>query len=338
MIVECSLVCKVVLNVFEPNVFVIASAVLLDLAIGDPVYRFHPIRLMGRTLNVFENLLWHLEMNGYGGGITLFFLLALIWAAIPAIALGLLEASRPKMAIGLQVFLAYSMIALHDLLRHAWRVGRAANRGDLAGARLAISQLVGRDIARMDLGACRRAAIESTSENLTDGWISPIFWYVVGGLPLLLLFKVVSTMDSMVGFKTERYFRFGWCGARMDDVMNWIPARLTWLLLSLMAFLLPNYSARQALICGWRQHAIIPGPNAGWSEATTAGALRRRLIGPIWKEGRLITDVWLGNPSDSPAETHSDLQRAGILVTMTGLVFAGLAAAVIVLIYGIHLR
>ena len=97
---------------------------------------------------------------------------------------------------------------------------------------MAVAKLVGRDTARMDGAACTRAAIESLSENLTDGFISPVFWYALGGLPGLSLFKVVSTMDSMVGYKTERYLRFGWCGARMDDWMNWIPARITWLLLS----------------------------------------------------------------------------------------------------------
>jgi adenosylcobinamide-phosphate synthase len=330
------LVSKVVLEAFQPNAFVIASGVLLDLAIGDPVYSLHPIRLMGRTLAIFENILWRLGTNGYGGGITLFFILALIWVVIPVAVVPLVGHALPKIAIGLQIFLAYSMIALHDLLRHAWRVGRAANRNDVAGARSAISQLVGRDTARMDLAACRRAAIESTSENLTDGWISPIFWYALGGLPCLLLFKVVSTMDSMVGFKTGRYFRFGWCGARMDDVMNWLPARLTWLLLSFVALFIPQCSAWQALVFGWRQHAIVPGPNAGWSEAATAGALKRRLIGPIWKADKLITEIWLGNSSDPPAGTHSDLQRAAILVIPTGVLFAGLAIAVIVFTYGVR--
>ena len=95
-----------------------------------------------------------------------------------------------------------------------------------------MSALVGRDTDRMDAGACRRAAVESLSENLTDGFVSPVFWYVLAGIPGLVLFKVVSTMDSMVGYKTPRYLRFGWCGARLDDVMNFVPARLTWLVIA----------------------------------------------------------------------------------------------------------
>ncbi len=179
----------------------------------------------------------------------------------------------------------------------------------------------------MDVAACRRAAIESLSENLTDGFISPLFWYVILGLPGLVLFKVVSTMDSMVGYKTPLYLRFGWCGARTDDLMNFIPARFTWLLLSFLCLFLPGTSARKALRIGWQQHAILPGPNSGWSEAATAGALERRLLGPIWAKGVLVTDIWLGDLNDSPAGDDSDLKRASVLIGAAGVLCACLAVA-----------
>ena len=107
-------------------------------------------------------------------------------------------------------------------------------------------------------------------------------------------------MDSMVGYKTPLYLKFGWCGARLDDVMNFIPARITWLLLSFLSLVIPKCSARKALRIGWRQHAILPGPNSGWSEAATAGGIQKRLLGPIWAKGALVTDVWLGDPGDPP--------------------------------------
>jgi adenosylcobinamide-phosphate synthase len=204
-------------------------------------------------------------------------------------------------------------------------VESAVRRGDLDGARKAISRLVGRDTDRMDIAACRRAAIESVSENLTDGFVSPLVWYVALGLPGIVLFKVVSTMDSMVGYKTPRYLKFGWCGARLDDLMNYLPARLTWLLLSLLALVLPGCSARKAFVVGWRQHAVLPGPNSGWSEAATAGGIQRRLIGPIWANGMLVTDAWLGDSSDSPAGDDSDVPRAQLLVGATGMLAATLA-------------
>src|SRR5215467_11979036 len=109
------------------------------------------------------------------------------------------------------------MIALRDLVKHCWNVEAAASRNDLEGARKAVSQLVGRDTERMDIAACRRAGIESASESLTDGFVSAIFWYALAGIPGILLFKIASTMDSMVGYKTPRYLKFGWCGAHLDD-------------------------------------------------------------------------------------------------------------------------
>jgi len=231
-------------------------------------------------------------------------------------------------AFGFHLFLAYSCLALHDLLRHAWAVESAARKGDLEGARSAIARLVGRDTDKMDIAACRRAAIESVSENLTDGFVSPLAWYVVLGLPGLVLFKVVSTMDSMVGYKTPRYLQFGWCGARADDLMNFLPARVAWLLLAASCLVLPRTSTRKALRIGLHQHAILPGPNSGWSEAATAGAIERRLIGPIWAKGVLVTDVWLGDPADPPAGDDSDVRRASLLVAAAGLSVSGLAVAI----------
>jgi adenosylcobinamide-phosphate synthase len=305
----------------------LAWGVGLDLALGDPVYALHPVRLIGRTLSFFERALWKFGANGFGGGIALFFLLAALWAALPVACVSAVARWSPAAAFWIEVFLIYSLLALHDLIRHGWDVERAAQGNDTEAARAAISRLVGRDTSRMDIAACRRATIESMAENLTDGWLSPLFWYAIGGLPLLLLFKIVSTMDSMVGYKTPRYLRFGWCGARLDDLMNWIPARIAWLLLAGLSVFVPGCSPRWALIIGFRQHSIIPGPNAGWSEASIAGGIRRRLIGPIWARGELVTEVWIGNPDDPPAATHADVMRGMVSVSVVGLVAAAATVA-----------
>ena len=264
----------------------LGAAVVLDLVLGDPTYRLHPVRLMGHTIAGVEGILRRLGADGYGGGIVLAAAVAALWLATLVafvLAAGLLS---PAVGWIVHVFVLYSLLALGDLLRHVWRIERALLRGDLDGGRRAIGLLVGRDTEPMDAAACRRAAVESLSENLTDGFTSPIFWYAIAGLPGIVLFKVASTLDSMVGYKTARYLRFGWCGARMDDVMNYVPARLTWLLMSAVAALMPGCSGTRALVVGWRQHMVLPGPNAGWSEAAAAGALQRRLVGPIWMHGR----------------------------------------------------
>jgi cobalamin biosynthesis protein CobD/CbiB len=170
--------------------------------------------------------------------------------------------------------------------------------------------------------------LESLSENLTDGFMSPLFWYVLAGIPGLVLFKVVSTMDSMVGYKTPRYLRFGWCGARLDDVMNVVPARLTWLVIVAVAAVLPAYSGRKAWAVGLQQHVLLPGPNSGWSEAATAGALQRRIVGPIWLQGAQVTDLWIGDSRDPELSTSTDVNRAMALVLITGIVFAAMAVLV----------
>lgn len=314
-----------------PDAWLLAAAVALDLLLGDPVYGAHPVRLMGGTLAWFENRLRGAGFNGYGGGVALLGLLAAVWCG--GLAVALLAAARVHawLAMALHIFLVYSLLALRDLLRHAWAVERAARRGDVAGARAAVAQLVGRDTNRMDFAACRRAAIESLSENLTDGFISPLFWYAAGGIPGLVLFKVASTMDSMVGYKSKKYIRFGWCGARLDDLLNLLPARLTWLLLAVAALFIPGCSAAKALRTGWRQHGILPGPNSGWSEAAIAGALQRRLIGPVWANGQLVTAIWLGDAADPPAGDAADLPRASWLAVAAGMAAAALTICVLAL-------
>jgi adenosylcobinamide-phosphate synthase len=316
-------------HILRPNPWILGVAVLLDLLLGDPVYPLHPVRVMGWTLAKIEAALRAMKFDGYFGGILLFLLLAVIWIGGWSALVAFAARHNHIAALVVEAFIVYSMIALRDLVKHCWNVEAAASRNDLEGARQAISRLVGRDIERMDIAACRRAAIESASENLTDGFVSVIFWYAVAGIPGIVLFKIASTMDSMVGYKTPRYLKFGWCGARLDDVMNWLPARITWLLISAVAVFIPKCSATKALRIGWQQHALVPGPNAGWSEAATAGAIQRKLIGPIWRNGNLVTELWLGNAADPPAAEKADVMRALTLVTITGLSITAIAVAII---------
>lgn len=304
----------------------LALAVALDLVVGDPEYRWHPVRLVGATLGSFETRLRKWGLDGRGGGILLFVLLVLVWGGALALAGVAITSFGAWPGWLAHAAIVYSLLALGDLVRHVRRVDAAAGRGDDEGTRAAIAQLVGRDTDRMDGAACRRAAIESLSENLTDGFTSPLFFYAIAGLPGLLLFKIVSTMDSMVGYKTPRYLHFGWCGARLDDVMNYVPARLTWLLIAVVSIVVPGASSRKAFVFGLRHHGVLPGPNSGWSEAATAGAIQRRLVGPIWMKGALVTDVWIGDPLDPPAGEHADVVRGLQVVVAAGLVAATLVA------------
>jgi adenosylcobinamide-phosphate synthase len=325
------MVAEVDLSVLAPTYPVLLGAVALDALFGDPTYRLHPVRLIGKTLSACETMLRAARFDGYGGGCALLGLLILIWVAAPCTILLAIDTYLPWAVWPVLVFLVFSLIALGDLIGHGWAVEHKLLQHDLTGARQAVSRLVGRDTQQLDAPACRRAVIESLAESLVDGFISPLFWYTVLGLPGLLLFKVVSTMDSMVGYKTPRYLRFGWCGARSDDLMNWLPARLTWLLMTVVAAVSPGTSAAKAFRIGWQQHALVPGPNSGWSEAATAGALQHRLVGPIWQEGMLVTDLWLGDPHDPPAGEAQDFTNACRFIIVVGAGSVFLMATLLVL-------
>lgn len=302
------------------------AAAVLDFLLGDPAYRWHPVRLVGGSLAWMESRLRAAGAAGRIGGCVLFVLLAGVWVGGVAALIAGANRLHPVAAGALHLFLLYSLLALGDLLAHAGAVDAAATAGNLPAARAAAGRLVGRDTDRMDAAACRRSAIESLGESLVDGVVSPIFWYGVAGVPGLLLFKTVSTMDSMVGYRTDRYRDFGWCGARLDDLLNLLPARVTWLLIACAAVVVPGASGRAALRVGWRQHAVVPGPNSGWSEAALAGAIGRRLAGPIRLGGRLVADIWIGEPAAADGGSVEDYRRARRIV----LVAAALATVIVV--------
>lgn len=317
------------LSSLAPRADLLAAAVILDLAVGDPVYRGHPIRLIGGSLTRLETRLRAVGADGRFGGCLLFVVLATVWSGAAAALVAGASELHPAAATVPHLFVLYSLIALGDLLKHAGDVDTAVSAGDLPAARAAAGRLVGRDTAPMDGPACRRSAIESLGESLVDGVVAPIFWYAAAGIPGIVLFKVISTMDSMVGYRTERYRDFGWCGARLDDLLNLVPARVTWLLIAGAAVLVPGASGREALRWGWRQHAVVPGPNAGWSEAALAGAIRRRLAGPIRLGGRLVTDVWIGDPGVAAGGSAEDYRRARGTVLLAAGLAAGSAAVLL---------
>jgi len=319
----------------DPFVF-IAVCLLLDILLGDPQYPLHPIRLAGKLLAALESFLRRLGLDGRVGGVLLFLGLAVICGGSTfGVTQGLRKAGEAwgspawGWALGRlwEVYLGYSLLALGDLVGHGKRIARATQRGDLAASRAAAAMLVGRDVDKMDFAACNRAAVESLAESLCDGVIAPLFWFVLLGLPGLILFKIASTMDSMVGYKDERYLHFGWFGARLDDVMNYVPARLCVALVAAFAAAVPGYSARKAWSTARAQHALLPGPNKGWSETAAAGALDIRLAGPIWKNGNLVNELWIG-PGDAPeGGSASDVARMITLAygaTAIFMVLAGL--------------
>jgi len=313
--------CSSLVGFFEPR-FALWAAIglVLDALIGDPIFSWHPIRLLGRWLSTLENMLFKVGLNGYFGGILLFLLLAGSVLPLCIVFLVGAHALHPyafDFAAGLVLWACF---ALRDLIVHGERIARAVAANDLPTARHCISMLVGRDTDKMDLRACGRGAVESMSENLVDGVLSPLAFALAFGPLAAVLFKITSTMDSMVGYKNERYLRFGWCGARLDDVANFPIARWCFLLLTGFAFILPGLHGRKAWRFGRAQHALVPGPNSGWPEATMAGALGLRLIGPLYKNSVLVCDLWLGDPADPAGADPRDIRRCTQLLIFTTVV------------------
>jgi len=299
----------------------------LDLLFGDPVYRFHPVRLIGNLLAWYETKLRKIGPDGKFGGIILVLILLgsalLIFLSISHF----LASLHWSLSWFWSVYLGWSFLALRDLLVHAKHVAEALKNDDLPESKKQVGMLIGRDTKQMDLNACGRATVESVSENLNDGVIAPLFYFCFFGIAGMLVFKILSTLDSMVGYRNERYQNFGWCAAKLDDILSWIPARISWLLLSGSAVLIPGLAGINAFKVGWQDYAKLPSPNAGWCEATAAGALRIKLCGPIWREGKLAHDYWLGDANDREGATFQDIHRMNKLALTSAFFGAGVSGS-----------
>jgi adenosylcobinamide-phosphate synthase len=224
----------------------------------------------------------------------------------------------------LAAFLAWPLVAARAMHDHVDAVARPLISGDLPAARQAVSMIVGRDPSKLDAAGIARAATESLAENTSDGIVAPLFWGVIFGLPGIAAYKAINTLDSMIGHRTPRYEAFGWAAARIDDVANLIPARLTGLL-----FAIVSVRPRVALATMWRDAAHHRSPNAGWPEAAMAGALGIRLSGPRIYEGHLSQEPWLN--ATAPDPSAADLNRALALYRRTMLVLAaGLALVALI--------
>jgi adenosylcobinamide-phosphate synthase len=309
-----------------PHLALVLAAFSTDGLLGDPVYPLHPIRLIGAWSLRWEETLFAWGLDGYLGGIVHW--LVVVGAALLTwwVLHQLLALWHPWAAWVWDGFLAYSLLCLRDLLAHARRVLGSLN--DLPTARHHVAMLVGRDTDRLDRGGLVRATIESLSENLTDGVVTPIWALCLFGLPGLILVKAVSSLDSMVGHRNERYHRFGWASARSDDLVHWLPARLSVPLIFLSAALL-HLNPRSAVRAAHRWHKMLVSPNSGWSEAACAGALRVRLLGPISYHGEVVNEVFLGE-EDWPADLDArHLEQALHLIRLCGLLAlaVGLALA-----------
>jgi len=291
-------------------------AFVLDVLIGDPRFLPHPIRWMGQAIErgetVFRTHCADLRRGGVG-------LVAVMVLSTWCLALALLQlaaAIHPWLGVFLEIGLVYYCLATRSLQDAARAVARELRARDLAAARRKVAMIVGRETDQLDREGVSRAAVETVAENLVDGITAPLFYAVVGGAPLALAYKMVNTLDSMIGYKNERYRDFGWAAARLDDLANWLPARLTVPLVALAAALL-NGRWRAALKTARRDGRSHSSPNAGLPEAAFAGVLALCLGGPNRYHGILVDKPWIGGEFGSVGP--ADITRACDLMLLTAV-------------------
>lgn len=301
---------------------------LLDALVGDPPWLPHPVRSMGRAVGVFERAVrsW---CKGPGSlrlaGVLLALALpsltfVLAWTVIMA---GMVV--HEWLGRSLEVGLAFTTLAWRDLVDHVARVSNPLKIQSWHEARAALSRIVGRDTDRLSEPEIVRATVETVAESASDGIIAPLFYLILGGAPLALAYKAVSTLDSLVGHRDERYREFGWASARLDDLANWIPARITAALIVLataLVFRRPGPVIRSARTL-WQDGHKHPSPNSGRPEASMAGALGIRLGGTNYYDGVPQERPFLGNAVEPLAVRHIDQAKQ----VMTAAYLLGLAAA-----------
>jgi adenosylcobinamide-phosphate synthase len=306
--------------------------VILDLAIGDPHWMPHPVRLMGKAIERLEPRFRAMRLDQrIAGGLMAILLVTCVWLLSLLVVL-LANAVHPLAGMLVQALLIFTCISARSLADAARGVGRALAQSGLAAGRRAVSMIVGREVDQLDETGVTRAAVETVAENLVDGVISPIFFAVIGGAPLAMVYKMVNTLDSMIGYKNDNYLYFGRFAARLDDAANFIPARLSVPVIALAARLL-GLGWQSALTVARRDGRAHASPNAGYPEAAFAGALGLWMGGPNVYHGRLVEKPVIGQGLGEAWPEH--IHEACRLMLTTAIVVYAVAGLLILLTRGI---
>ncbi len=270
---------------------------LLDLILGDPQGWPHPVRWIGSSITSLQKFIRNFcvtDRDLKWGGLCLWLVIVSGTFAITWLLLYLVSLWSWWLNFFLTTLLTYNILATKCLKDAAIAVYQVLKLGTLQEARTQLSYIVGRDTQHLDEQQISRAVVETVAENTVDGVIAPLFYLFIGGVPLALAYKAINTLDSMVGYQTPKYKAIGYVSAKMDDLFNYIPARFSWLLLSMAAAIL-KLNGKDALFIGWRDRYQHKSPNCAWSEATVAGALGVRLGGPNNYFGELVEKPWIGD-------------------------------------------
>lgn len=311
-------------------VFALGIGFVLDALFGDPHWLPHPVVLIGKWISFLEKQLRRLFPKTPGGeragGTVLVLLVLLASAAVPWGVLWLAGLVHPYLRFAVECFMCYQILAARSLKTESMRVYRKLQEGNLEESRKAVSWIVGRDTENLTMEGVSRAAVETVAENTSDGVIAPMLYLALGGPVLGFFYKAVNTMDSMIAYKNDRYLYFGRTAAHLDDVFNYIPARLSGLFMILASAIL-GFDGKNAWRIFKRDRYNHASPNSAQTEAVCAGALDVQLAGDAWYFGVLHKKKTIGDPIRQVEP--EDIRRANRLMYGTAVIglilFSGLS-------------
>jgi adenosylcobinamide-phosphate synthase len=301
-------------------------AMALDMIFGDPTWLPHPVRWMGKAIEWTEPRFRSLPFSPKrSGALMAFSLIVLTWTFATMVVTGT-SMLHPVFGLMVQTLLLFTCISARGLADAAMSVYLSLKSSGISEGRKAVSMIVGREVEQLDENGVSRAAVETVAENLVDGFASPLFFFLIGGVPLALTYKMVNTLDSMIGYKNERYLYFGRFAAHVDDFANFLPARLVVPFIALTSQFL-NGRGRQTLKISFRDGRRHASPNAGYPEAAFAGALGLWLGGANYYHGALVEKPVIGEGL-APTSPHH-IKLACSLMLVTSIVLFMVAAAVL---------
>lgn len=308
---------------------IIVAAFLLDAIFGDPSCIPHPICLIGKLIAGGEKLLRNrfckTRKSEYRCGVVLTIAVVAICLLVPAAILWLLGLIHWGLAACAQLWFCFQIFAARSLKKESMKVATALKKGDLEEARKYVSYIVGRDTSELSEEAVAKAAVETVAENTSDGVVAPLIYMAIGGAPLAFAYKAVNTLDSMIGYKNERYLFFGRFAAKLDDVCNFIPARVSAVLMITAAAIL-GFDGKAAARIFRRDRKKHASPNSAQTESVCAGALQLQLAGDASYFGKVYHKPTIGDPIRHA--NADDIGRANRLMYGTSVLAVVLAAAV----------
>lgn len=294
---------------------------ILDLIFGDPYWMPHPVRFIGNLISILEKVIRRFmpktKRGEYIGGIILTVMVVSISMVIPLVIILMAKSINTYLALTVETFMCYQILATKSLKVESMKVYDELAKNDLPSARKAVSMIVGRDTKDLTFSGVAKAAVETVAENTSDGIIAPMIFIAIGGAPMGFFYKAINTLDSMVGYKNERYINFGRFAAKLDDVVNYLPARISAYQMILSSFFL-RYDYKNAFKIYKRDRYNHASPNSAQTESVCAGALDIQLAGNAYYFGKLYEKPTIG---DNIREiNYDDIKKANRLLYCTSFI------------------